>query len=193
MNKTDRLVVALLVAALIAWSFFGRRFLPEVAPVEQVPPPATDVVTTDEVVPSAPRTVVPPAAVSEVWHQPDGIEDLPAPVYMTLSNAVIRAVFTSHGGGISSVALAAYEAALDRRQDPLVLAFGDAPALRYRGLPGFPAVPVFSLRATEDGAGIRMTASSSVVRLTRTVALGMAMRCLSAMCWRISRMNRSPW
>lgn len=177
MNRTDRLVVGFLVAALIAWSVFGRRFLP--AP-EPVPPPPAEVVTTDEiaspalgpVAPPAHHPVVPPAAVSEVWQLPDAIEDLPAPVYMTLSNAVVRAVFTSHGGGISSVALAEYEAALDRREDPLVLTFGDAPALRYRGLPGFPAVPVFSLGATEDGAGIRMTASSPIVRLTRTVTLG---------------------
>jgi ABC-type nitrate/sulfonate/bicarbonate transport system permease component len=130
MNKLDRIIVGLLVAALIAWSFIGRRFVPD---PEAVPEP-------EEVVVAAERTPVRSDVVPLVADE-GGVgleaEDLPEAVVVTLRNAVFEVAFTSHGGGVSSIALLDFAAAVDRRDESVVLDFEGMPALRYAGLPGF--------------------------------------------------------
>jgi YidC/Oxa1 family membrane protein insertase len=164
MNKLDRIIVGLLVAALIAWSFIGRRFVPD---PEAVPEP-------EEVVVAAERTPVRSDVVPLVADE-GGVgleaEDLPEAVVVTLRNAVFEVSFTSHGGGVSSIALLDFAAAVDRRDESVVLDFEGMPALRYAGLPGFGRIPVFSMEPSADGTGIVMRSESDQLRLTRHVSL----------------------
>ncbi|MFU8780959.1 MAG: membrane protein insertase YidC [Kiritimatiellia bacterium] len=168
MNKTDRVVVGLLVAALIAWSFMGRQLVPEpeivpdpdVAPVVIPERPLDPAVIARDVTPA----VVTPEDVDE-W------EELPEPVLVTLSNAVFEVAFTSHGGAIASIALFEYAAGVDRRDEPVVLDFAGMPALRYGGLPGFARTPLFRMEPSEDGSGIVMTSETEVLRLVRHISL----------------------
>lgn len=174
MNKMDRIAVAALVAALIAWSFLGRQFMPEPAPVaepESVPVEDRGVVA--PVPAPAPAVAAPGVAVAEPPEPAEApvVVALPDPVIVTLTNSVFALDFTSHGGGIASIALFEYAAAVDAREDPVVLAFDSLPALRLAGLPGFSATPLFVLEPLAGGNGIRMTAESEWVRLVRTVLL----------------------
>jgi len=177
MNKTDKVAVAVLVVVLIGWSFLGRQFAPPPAPIPEgmdLPSPVPEVADSPAAEVAEPLSVpvVDPEALP-VAEQP-----LADPVLVTLSNDVFAVEFTSHGGGIAAVALIErdkdgfkYEAALDRREDPLVLDFEGIPALQTGGLPGFPLLPVFALEPLAGGTGIVMTASSDQVRLVRTVLL----------------------
>ena len=173
MNKMERMAVGILVIALIVWTYVGRSFLPE---PEVVPEPSVDAVdvVNDEVAPAEEAPSPDPlASPSEPTEEAAVVaeEPLPEPVVITLANEVFAVDFTSHGGGVAAVRLFDYAAAVDQRDVPVELDFVDAPALRYAGIPSFPATPLFVLEPMQDGMGIRMTASSDDVRLTRTVSL----------------------
>lgn len=178
MNKVERMAVGALVVILIAWTYFGRPDLPDPETIPDTDVPEEEVVPTEDPVIDDPSADIdepsPEPAVEE-----DPVEDveeadeepLPDPEIVTLTNEVFAVDFTSHGGGIEAVRLFDYDAAIDRRGEPLELHFGDIPALRYDGIPGFDSPAIFSLEPMSDGMGIRVSHSSDSVRFTRTYLL----------------------
>ncbi len=175
MSKMDRVVVVLLVCLLLGWSYFGRQFMPEPDPQPDpaVEGPAAGVLDEDVAVPrladgEVPAVVVPGDAAEQDAVQPDR----PPEVLVAVSNEVIEAVFTSHGGGIASVSLFAYAAAIDERDVPLVLDFGSVPALSYEGLSGISSRDAFDLQRLADRPGVRITAETDQVFFERLIVLG---------------------
>ena len=137
MNKSDKLIVFLLVALLGGWLYYSNRQQAEYrkALKEYVDahPEYLDSLTN-----AAPAQASAPAAPSEqpaeIVAAPAG-EAAPAEAVsdepertIAVSNAVMDLVFTSKGGALASATLRDYRRALDADSGPVVLDFSGAPA-----------------------------------------------------------------
>lgn len=139
MKKEDLLIVAVLVALMFGWMRFypeiERRFFPRPErPVEErvaderpAPAPAP--------VPEEPAIVAADAPVADV--APLAEEPFPdePEERLVLANESTELTLTSHGGAIVSAVLKGYPAENRRDSGPVVLDFGNLPALRYDGMP----------------------------------------------------------
>ena len=178
MNKSDKLIVFLLVALLGGWLYYSNRQQAEYrkALKEYVDahPEYLDSLTN-----AAPAQASAPAAPSE---QPAEIAAAPAgeaaPAEaasdepertLAVSNAVMDLVFTSKGGALASATLRDYRRALEADSGPVVLDFSGAPALAVEGIPGLGAKSDFSL-AEKDGVVTMSARSADGWALERTVA-----------------------
>ncbi len=158
MNKTDRIIVAALFCLLIGWSFYGKKFAPKPAPVEETPAEETTAVA-----PGSPAAAPVDAAISA---PAEGVPDAPAPApepavaheqpeqTVVLENDVLRLSFSSWGGGIASVELSEYPATMEKDSGPVVLDFATRPALAYRDLPGLSEANDFELKSLSGVNGI---------------------------------------
>ncbi len=178
MNKSDKLIVFLLVALLGGWLYYSNRQQAEYrkALKEYVDahPEYLDSLTT-----AAPAQASAPAAPSE---QPaetaaapageaapaEAVSDEPERT-LAVSNAVMDLVFTSKGGALASATLRDYRRALEADSGPVVLDFSGAPALAVEGIPGLGAKSDFSL-AEKDGVVTMSARSADGWALERTVA-----------------------
>ena len=178
MNKSDKLIVFLLVALLGGWLYYSNRQQAEYrkALKEYVDahPEYLDSLTN-----AAPAQASAPAAPSE---QPaetaaapageaapaEAVSDEPERT-LAVSNAVMDLVFTSKGGALASATLRDYRRALEADSGPVVLDFSGAPALAVEGIPGLGAKSDFSL-AEKDGVVTMSARSADGWALERTVA-----------------------
>ena len=178
MNKSDKLIVFLLVALLGGWLYYSNRQQAEYrkALKEYVDahPEYLDSLTN-----AAPAQASAPAAPSEqpaeIVAAPAG-EAAPAEAVsdepertIAVSNAVMDLVFTSKGGALASATLRDYRRALEADSGPVVLDFSGAPALAVEGIPGLGAKSDFSL-AEKDGVVTMSARSADGWALERTVA-----------------------
>ena len=178
MNKSDKLIVFLLVALLGGWLYYSNRQQAEYrkALKEYVDahPEYLDSLTN-----AAPAQASAPAAPSErpaeIVVAPAG-EAAPAEAVsdepertLAVSNAVMDLVFTSKGGALASATLRDYRRALEADSGPVVLDFSGAPALAVEGIPGLGAKSDFSL-AEKDGVVTMSARSADGWALERTVA-----------------------
>ena len=176
MNKSDKLIVFLLVALLGGWLYYSNRQQAEYrkALKEYVDahPEYLDSLTN-----AAPAQASAPAEAqpAEIAAAP---ADAEAPVEtaseepertLAVSNAVMDLVFTSKGGALASATLRDYRRALEADSGPVVLDFSGAPALAVEGIPGLGAKSDFSL-AEKDGVVTMSARSADGWALERTVA-----------------------
>ncbi len=172
MNKIERIAVVVLFGLLMAWSFYGRKLFPQPATapetetiraaeaaVPEVRDVPADAVPAPAVMPVAEETSVPLARASEEST-------------VTLSNGVMRLVFTSWGGGISSATLSAFDATIKDNSGPVVFDFADRVTLAYAGLPGLSWGNDFQVEALSGQNGVRISRTTETgLALTRTVTL----------------------
>jgi YidC/Oxa1 family membrane protein insertase len=176
MNKSDKLIVFILVALLGAWLYYSNRQQVEYQKAKaawlKAHPEYTNAVPDQATAPAADPV---PAAPAEIAAAPAPAEEpaeaAPAEPERTLavSNAVMDLVFTSKGGALASATLRDYRRALDPGSGPVVLDFAGAPALALEGFAGLGAKADFSLE--EKNGVVRMSArSADGWVLERTVA-----------------------
>jgi YidC/Oxa1 family membrane protein insertase len=190
MNKTDRLIVALLFCALIGWSVYGRKFMPKPQPVpaaEQAGTVAAGSNNTAVVDSGAPveiqaasTNVAAQAAVAVDESQPEvePIHQTPQKT-LVLANDVLSLEFSSWGGGITSAELIEiykdklkYPEVNEDDSGPVTFDFSKHPALAYNGIPGLSSLNDFELTALPSQNGIEMKAENgSGLLLTRTAML----------------------
>ena len=185
MNKQDKLIVALLVAALVGWWYWnGRQQAKLVA--ERAAVAATNTVAEAEspVVAQSPdakpEIVAPaggdapaPAAEAEPPVKPQETDSgLPAR-HFTLSNDVVTVSLSSKGGVVESVSLRDYRRTLKSPADDfVVLDYGDSPALAQEQNPGFGTKADYTVDVSADGRTATLVATrADGLRLERTLSL----------------------
>ena len=190
MNKSDRLIVALLFCALIGWTVFGKKLMPQ-------PPPPPEVTENAEVntvsnrtdvaenITSADQTSTNNASITQPKTTP---EDTNTPVEtihqnpektLILENEMLSLSFSSWGGGISKAELVEkkkdkliYPETNDDESGPLLLDFANQPALAYNGLSGLSALNDFELKQLSAINAIEIKAKAdSGLSLSRIAAL----------------------
>ena len=146
MNKTDRIIVAALFCLLIAWSFYGKKLAPQPAPVEK--PRAVEEASSDsgfeQVAAPTDAAVVAPAKPTVTESEPTVVH-AQAEQTVLLANDVLSLTFSSWGGGIKAAELSEYPATREKESGPVVLDFGQRPALVLEGLPGLSAANDFEV------------------------------------------------
>lgn len=177
MNKSDKLIVFVLVALLGAWLYHSnkqqaeyRKALKEY--VEAHPEYLDSLTNAAPAQASAPAEAAAPAetaAAPAPAEEPAEAASAEPERTLAVSNAVMDLVFTSKGGALASATLRDYRRALDPDSGPVVLDFAGAPALALEGFAGLGAKADFSLEE-KDGV-VRMSArSADGWTLERTVA-----------------------
>ena len=178
LNK-DTLILALLFALMMAWGPLYSKFL---APPPPKPGPAAVAAATNS--PEAAATPAPSAPVASVSDSPSAaippVAELRqstavprAPeALVELTNGLVRLTLSSQGGCVKMVELPAYSMTCTNHA-PVVLDFGNIPALAYEGLAGLDETADFKVALVSNGAAARIEAvATSGLRLTRTISLG---------------------
>ena len=188
MNKTDKIIVALLVVLLGGWFFLSQRQQKEYRAamdaykkahpeyLEQLRGGGTNAVPAE----AAPAGPAGPTTLSAAPADPAAAEPTPTPPEgdpatdepertLVVSNAVVDLAFTSKGGALASATLREYRRELAEDSGPVVLDFAGDPALALSGIPGLGARADFSL-AEADGAVRMAAATPGGLSLERTVA-----------------------
>lgn len=180
MNKSDKLIVFVLVALLGAWMYYSNRRQAEYRKalaeyVEAHPEYLDSITNAPPAQAEAPAAAADPAPVqAQAAADPAGEPaEAAAPAApertLAVSNAVMDLVFTSKGGALASATLRDYRRALEADSGPVVLDFSGAPALALSGVPGLDATADFSL-AEKDGLVTMSARSADGWALERTVA-----------------------
>ncbi len=170
----DTLIMVVLFALMLAWGpVYQKFFSPPPVPAKMVP---SGSVTNEAVIAStlptpkvAVQVPVAPAPVAEL-RQPSSAARQPE-VLVELTNALVRLTISSHGGGVKSVELPAFTATA-KDKSPVVLDFGNVPALAYGGLAGLDEYADFKVTVVSNGAARIEGVSAAGCRLTRTISLG---------------------
>jgi len=190
MNKADRIVVALLFCALIGWTVYGKKLMPQ-------PPPTPEVIESAEVNVASNQTAIaenitsvdktsnnattatqPEATSQETTAVVEKIHQKPEET-LILKNEMLSLSFSSWGGGISHAELVEknkdkliYPETNDDESGPLLLDFDNQPALAYNGLSGLSALNDFELKHLSTINGIEIKAKSdSGLALSRIATL----------------------
>jgi YidC/Oxa1 family membrane protein insertase len=111
--------------------------------------------------------------VSSLW-LPSGfrVESDPTDSPVILSNAVIQLTLSPRSGGILSAELGRFPLTDHPESGPVVLDFGDRPALAYVNVPGLVPAPGFQVEATATSQIARFTARTPAgLRFERTLSL----------------------
>jgi YidC/Oxa1 family membrane protein insertase len=177
MNKTDKLMVALLFCALIGWSFLAKKSGPTPEPGESAPVAEAVVVDGSPAGAAGGDGTVAPAAtppgVAPVVEAPvaEIVRAIPE-VTAVLNNENVRLVFSSWGGGITKAELTQYPETMDADSGPVSFDFSKRPSLSYANLPGLSIADDFELRKLSDVNGIELTReSASGLSLSRVAIL----------------------
>ena len=189
MNKSDKLIVGILVLLLIGWFWKNNRDNAAYAEAERarieaaqaaqaaaatnaVPASAVSGLPSDTAFSASPATnavaQVPPSSASvRTRTDPDH--------YLAVTNALPNARdadvpsdlvfgFSSHGGTLTNAVLGAYDKALDPAEGPVAMRAADAPGiaptLALSGLPGLGRSDDFELTAPQGGV-VRMTGAGA--------------------------------
>jgi len=191
MNKSDRLIVALLFCALIGWSIYGRKFMPQPQPVpaaEQTEIAAVDTNSADVVDSTAAPAEIKAASTNAVASTAAAIDDSTPevePIHqkpqktLMLANDVLSLEFSSWGGGIITAELVEidkdklkYPEFNEDDSGPVSLDFSRHPALAYNGIPGLSSLNDFELTALPSQNGVEMKAETGAgLSLSRTAML----------------------
>ena len=185
MNKSDKLIVALLVALMCGWFAVSRRDARRMADWRDAHPelfaPATNETFGALSGPENAEFVAAPqdlAAGGEL--PPDGIRAsdpssgaaeaaaMAPERTLAVSNAVLDLVFTSRGGAVGSATLRDYDRTLDPADGPVRLDFSSAPAMALDGIPGLGADGDFALSLVSDGVVRAEAVAADGTRLVRT-------------------------
>ncbi len=190
MNKNDRIVVALLFCALIGWTVYGKKLMPQ-------PPPAPEIIEEVAVASASNSTNITESALSgnqsstntptvETSETAAGtVKDTVEAIHqnpektLVLANEMLSLSFSSWGGGITSAELIEkksdkliYPETNDDESGPLLLDFSKHPALAYNGLPGLSSLNDFEITPLSAINGIEIKAKSdSGLSLSRVAAL----------------------
>ena len=198
---SDHAIIAGLVLLLFAWGPLYKRFVAP-PPVPPPPAEAAPVPAAPPVPATAPDGAVSaPASASEAgtpteFRAPSEAGDAPPPSAarssgssawlpsahrmepesggepVVLSNGVMRLTLSARSGGIRAVELSRYPLADDPGSAPVVLDFGDRPALSYVNLPGLTSESGFRI---EPGGAARVATFTAQlptgVRFERTLTL----------------------
>jgi len=152
MNKQEKLIVALLFAALVGSMMYQRNLQQKIAEYQRSLATNEVAAATSMPISADAEPVLTTAAATE---QPtDSGEEKPSDlpeITGTLANEHCRIELTSKGGGIRSARLLDYRRDLDSPEDEHVeLDFASLPALTLVDLPGLGRLADFSLAVTED-------------------------------------------
>ena len=200
--STDIFIIAALVLLLFAWGPLYKRFMaPPATSLVEKPVPASPSVSTEKPALPASEISVPvirpvadsgtvstinaPAPLGEPSRIAAGSESLstwlpsgfrvesdPTDRSVVLSNAVIRLTLSPRCGGIQSAELGRFPLTDHPDSGPVVLNFGERPALAYVNLPGLMPAPGFEALASATSQVVRFTARTATgLRFERTLSL----------------------
>jgi len=176
MNRNDKLIVALLFTALMAWLWYSndiaRKAALERARIEQATPALSTNAAASASFVAASNAPAANALPSETA----------APVTLTqnhllpeqtniLHSADMDLLISSRGATLRSATLPAYRALPKKNSDPVVLDFDPQPALALSGLPEIPADADYSMRAGASNSVVLTFVTPHGLRVERTIAL----------------------
>ena len=152
MKREDLVIVSLLFLLLFAWLYSTRSKVPP----QPVRPDVAEEAVALESSPLVEGVDIPEDLAIE-RPQAEPIKDAPAGVMgrqreekvCTLANDLMTVSVSSWGGAVSTVRLEEYRDSLDPDSPPVVLDFGDRPALELTGVPWLPEQADFEI----DGGG----------------------------------------
>lgn len=160
MNNQERIIVAILFAALIAWTIIQPRPVP---PPQQASPAQTNVaqvVATSPLITAATneqtRTQEPPPSEPEVTAE--------------MTNSELQVTVSSWGASVRDVRLLQFKETMGE-PDPVKLDFSGYPALSFANVPGIGTNGSFRLTKREDGSVLMQGSTTSGVAVTRTIVL----------------------
>ena len=182
MNRSDKIIVAILAALVCGWFWISRQDAKRLSEWREAHPELFPAETNETFgaisSPEASSILAAPEGAGEGDEVVDsGIADAaiaaaaPAPERtLTVSNSVLDLVFTSRGGAVKGATLRDYDLTLDPADGPVVFDFGASPALALGGIAGLGTDGDFALEEPSPGV-VRMTATAADgTRLSRTVA-----------------------
>ncbi|MEI8121136.1 MAG: YidC/Oxa1 family insertase periplasmic-domain containing protein [bacterium] len=175
----DTLILVVLFALMLAWGPVYQKFFapppPKAKPVivsgvasnEAVASPVVSAVVSNG---SLPQTEAVSVAIPEI-RQPTQVPRQPESL-VELTNGLVRLTLSSHGGCVKSVELPAF-ALTKTNTAPVILDFGNVPALAYGGLSGLDEGADFTVSLVSNGSAARLEAVTAAgIGLTRTISLG---------------------
>ncbi len=180
MNRTDKLIVALLFLALMGWLWYSNdvsRKEHERALIEQAAAAAlsTNTATTAKlsVATSEPSAVTPtPSTETPATppSQPTAVHLLPEETNV-LHSAEMDLMISSRGATLRAATLPAYRARTEKNSGPVILDFDPQPALALSGLPDVPPDADYSLRSGTNNSVILTFVTQHGLRVERTITL----------------------
>lgn len=162
MNKQDKIIVGLLFAALIAWSFLNKPKSPVPGMDTTMPEAAaqTNQISNAAELQSGADQVVTtkPPLEKDVQHSalitpPSSSEHSKEERTASVSNDALKITVSSWGGGIKSAQLNKYRATCQEGAGPVELDFSASPALTLAGIPGLTADRDFEVES-DTAAGV---------------------------------------
>ena len=178
MNRNDKLIVALLFLALMAWLWYSNnavRKAHERALAEHSAAAALSTTTaTTAAIATAPHapavTDAPPVESVSTPLPPTPVHLLPEETNI-LRSAEMDLLISSRGATLRAATLPAYRARSEKNSGPVILDFDPQPALALSGLPDVPADADYSLRPGTNGAAVLLFVTPHGLRVERTISL----------------------
>jgi len=182
MNNFEKMMVAVLVAALVLWMYLTKTFSP--VPVQPVVPVAvqggSNVNVTAQTGTNAPSQPVIADAASVKKEEPQ-TEPVVEPgeghnvpeEFVTLSNSNAEVKLSSWGGVVTSVTLKKFRETIDKNSGPVKLDFSSHPALTFAGVPGLSRNCDFKMTKDDTLQKVYFERTlPSGIEFTRTITLG---------------------
>jgi YidC/Oxa1 family membrane protein insertase len=183
MNKTEIIIIALLVALLLAWGYSQRQNFaaganrPKQAAATNLT--AAAAASTQETQNAGPVALPaetalaagPEAPTNEAAEAVEPAHLLPEKT-VVLSNRNVAVTFSSWGGAITSVEMKEYRATLARDSGSVKLDFSHSPALAWSGVPAIPERGDFDLALDPAANALTLRRTVEGLRFERRVTLG---------------------
>ena len=160
MNRTDKIIVALLFALLMGWLWHSSRVAQAEAHQRQLEEAAAAL--TNNVATNATSPVLSaklPAATTNA-----ASEDAAAPLShivpeqtVTLHSADMDLLVSSRGATVQSATLPAYRTTANKTSGPVILDFHPQPALALSGIPGVAPDADYTIIAETNGRAVTLT------------------------------------
>ncbi len=155
MDRKDLIPVVILITLLFLWGPLSRMFFPPPPPADipSARPERTDVALEDEIFEPAPEIdseTVPDRSPAVVDADRESPETRRPEQRIVLANEHVEVLLSSWGAGVQYVRLFDYRSKLDHDSEPMVLEFGEQPALTYGSAAGFSHRHDFSVVQQED-------------------------------------------
>lgn len=171
----DTLILVALFGAMMAWGPIYQKLFPA-PPVKIATTPAAGTTQTVENVATTqssqtanitPATTPVVAELREADTKPREPETM-----VELTNGSVRLRVSSYGASVKEVELPAFAITKDDKS-PVILDFGEVPALAYRHLAGLDETSDFTVNVLSNGLAARLEATTpDGIRMTRTLSLG---------------------
>lgn len=140
MNRTEKLIVALLFAMLMGWLWYSNKTNQKQREEQARQQPAAAALSTNTPALSAAGvTHIAPVAPVEATNTPPPIEHLIPEQTFSLHNGDIDLTLSSRGATLLAATLPRYHAAPTKHSGPVILDFHPQPLLALNGLPGIAA------------------------------------------------------